>query len=490
MDELLQQVAELRGMPASLVERSAQARADKTGATVEEVLQEWAGEAGAGAVGEAAQDVDAETEAIAIDAATSAVAETEGTGPMKDDGPSAAADEAIPEGVTTDRLVKLAADVKRMPPRLILSSATARSEHSDASLDEVLADWAGVDLEDLRKQASTAPAAEPAPSAVSPQPSEKPSAEEAPEAIPAAVVVAGAMTMDQLLEKVADVKGMPASLAKRSAEARSKKTGEPVEAVLAEWAGVEVADLASETTADTQVSTVDVASIEDASDESMETDADADDGIEIIEASPEEAIKATGQDEPVAAGKGRYPIWLAAAFVLIPLLAVTYILVAPNGPECGTAGQLLVDPVTGETTNCDGTEYGVTTVDYFAQGEGLYSQCVACHSADGSGGAGPAFQGGAVLATFPDGSCSTHIEWIRVGTAGWPDPTYGTPGKPVGGFGLMPAFGGTMSDEQLASVALYERVAFGGQPLDQAEADCGLADPEDGESASTEAAGS
>ena len=40
MDELLQQVAELRGMPASLVERSARARAEKTGATVEEVLQE------------------------------------------------------------------------------------------------------------------------------------------------------------------------------------------------------------------------------------------------------------------------------------------------------------------------------------------------------------------------------------------------------------------------------------------------------------------
>ena len=180
---------------------------------------------------------------------------------------------------------------------------------------------------------------------------------------------------------------------------------------------------------------------------------------------------------------------MAAAFILIPLLAVVYILVAPNGPECGTAGQLLVDPVTGETVNCDGTEYGTSTTDYFAQGEGLYSQCVACHSADGSGGAGPAFQGGAVLATFPAGSCDTHIEWVRVGTAGWPDPTYGATDKPVGGFGLMPACG-SMTDEQLASVSLYERVAFGGQPLEEAQADCGLADADDSAEPTTEAAGS
>ena len=51
--------------------------------------------------------------------------------------------------------------------------------------------------------------------------------------------------MDQLLEKVAEVKGMPASLAKRSAGARSKKTGEPIESVLAEWAGVDAASVSA-----------------------------------------------------------------------------------------------------------------------------------------------------------------------------------------------------------------------------------------------------
>lgn len=57
------------------------------------------------------------------------------------------------------------------------------------------------------------------------------------------------MSMDELLEKVAEVKGMPAPLAKRSAEARAKKTGEPVEAILAEWAGVEPASVATSSTA-------------------------------------------------------------------------------------------------------------------------------------------------------------------------------------------------------------------------------------------------
>ena len=44
MDELLKKAAELRGMPESLVARSAEARAKATGTTVEDVLREWAGE--------------------------------------------------------------------------------------------------------------------------------------------------------------------------------------------------------------------------------------------------------------------------------------------------------------------------------------------------------------------------------------------------------------------------------------------------------------
>jgi adenosylcobinamide amidohydrolase len=42
MEDLLQQLAEAKGMPASLVERSAQARAKATGQSTDDVLREWA----------------------------------------------------------------------------------------------------------------------------------------------------------------------------------------------------------------------------------------------------------------------------------------------------------------------------------------------------------------------------------------------------------------------------------------------------------------
>jgi len=465
MDELLQRVAELRGMPASLVERSAQARADKTDTTLEAVLQEWAGEE-----------------------PTSSTQVTDGTAPaaatQEATGDSASETEEVPSAVvvTTDYLVQLAAEAKRMPPKLILSSANARAEHSNVSLEEVLANWAGTDLETLESQApatSPQPPSEPEVPAAIDQPTDD-SQPTAPKAAVAAVA-ATALSMDELLEKVVEVKGMPAALAKRSAEARSNKTGESVEAVLAEWAGVELPTGDSQPPAPAPPVTP-TKPVHEARARSTEPEDDS--GPEIIEPASIE-VEGPAEDEGIPVARGGYPKWLAAAFVLIPLLAVVYILVAPNGPDCGTAGQLFVDPATGESLNCDGTEYGSTSVDYFAEGAGVYNQCVACHSPDGSGGAGPSFAGGAVLATFPSGSCSDHQEWVRLGTAGWPDATYGANGKPVGGFGLMPSFA-SMSDEDLAAVVLYERVQFGGQPLEEALTDCGL-DEDTGEAA--EAAG-
>ncbi|MEN8238571.1 MAG: cytochrome c [Actinomycetota bacterium] len=452
MDELLQQVAEKRGMPASLVERSAQAKADKTGTTLEAVLRAWAGEAGEQESAEPAADEASPAPAIESDA-------------------EAESSDGEPAVVTTDYLVQLAADAKRMPPRLILTSAQARATHSGVSLDDVLAGWAGVDLEDLKTRASEPepPASEPA----APAPAQSaPEPPPAPAAAPVAVAAA-ALTMDQLLEKVAEVKGMPASLAKRSAEARSKKTGESVEAVLQDWAGIEPAAV-SEAPAPAGA-----APEAPAAPAAVEDDESGAEDVEIIEATPLDVSDVPETDDEPSAKRGRYPIWLAAAFVLIPLLAVAYILVSPNGPDCGSGGQLGVDPVSGEAVNCDGSEYGVVTVDNFAAGGSIYQQCVACHSDNGSGGVGPAFTSGAILATFPAGSCSDHIEWVAVGTSGWPESTYGATEKAVGGAGLMPAFGASLTEDQIAQVALYERVAFGGQDLADAEADCGLASSEE-----------
>ena len=170
-----------------------------------------------------------------------------------------------------------------------------------------------------------------------------------------------------------------------------------------------------------------------------------------------------------------FPRWLAAAFVVIPMIAMLYALLAPDGPNCGVSGQLALDPVTGEAENCDGTPYGVEVVNFFTLGEEIYiNRCAACHGAGGGGGAGQVLAGGAVLASFPGGQCSGHVEWVALGTANWPDATYGALAKPVGGFGQMPGFEGTLTEEEIASVVLYERVAFGGEPLPEAETDCGL----------------
>jgi mono/diheme cytochrome c family protein len=450
MDELLKKVAEMRGMPASLVERSAKARAEQTGTTVEAVLAEWAGEETPADDAPAA----AEPEPAAASTASDAV--------------DAEPDE--PADLTTDSLVSLASEAKRMPPRLILSSAQARADNSNMSLEEVLATWAGIDLEEAKAAAA---ATSPPAKAEEPPPSDpEPETPKAPPAAPvvAAAAVAGALSMDDLLAKVAEVKGMPAALAKRSAEARAKKTGEPLEAVLADWAGVDVTDVAATgTAADTQPEPADAQTVEEPA-----SDTPTSDDIEVLEAAePDvEAQDDAGGDAPVR--RGKYPAWLAAAFVVIPLLAVAYILVVPNGPDCGTAGQLEVDAATGLAVNCDGSEYGSSTADYFAAGAAIYAQCAACHSADGSGGVGPAFTGGAVLATFPTGQCTDHIAWVGLGTANWPEPTYGVNNTPVGSIGVMPGFATSLTEQQLAEVSLYERVQFGGQPLEEAEVDCGL----------------
>ncbi|MGI9529305.1 MAG: hypothetical protein ACR2NG_06290, partial [Acidimicrobiia bacterium] len=247
MEELLQRAADKIGMPPVLAERSAQARAEKEGITVEAVLLEWAGE-----------DSGSDDEATAADEPTPQASDaTTEAEPEADAVPSATG----PTEVTTDYLVALAAETKRMPPKLVRSSAEARARNSKSDLDTVLAEWAGVDLDELKEQAAagTAPVAHPPadepspePAATTPEPAPPVEATEepAPAAAPAAATAAvAALSMDELLDKVAEAKGMPAALAKRSAEARAKKTGEPLEAVLAEWAGVDVASVTDDSSA-------------------------------------------------------------------------------------------------------------------------------------------------------------------------------------------------------------------------------------------------
>ena len=94
--------------------------------------------------------------------------------------------------------------------------------------------------------------------------------------------------------------------------------------------------------------------------------------------------------------------------------------------------------------------------DPVALGEVLYAPCAGCHGPSGAGvGTTPALTD--VLETWPD--YRDHMMWVRLGSTGWPSDTYGATDNPVNGG--MPGFA-DLSDEELAQVVLYERVAFGG----------------------------
>jgi len=358
-------------------------------------------------------------------------------------------------------LLSAAAAALNAPESLVSRSAAARAKATGSSVEDVLRAWTG----GAAPPAATAPTPEPA----APEPA--PAAEPAAPAASAAAGAAGPIDWAAL----AASQGMPEKLLRRSVEAKAKKSGQSVEAVVAEMTGQPVP-----TTGAAPAPTEPAAPVAPAAPEPAPAVVGAGPAVDVYEPAGPASEPAAGRAGD-AAGEIRsdgIPRWLAAVFVIVPAFAVMYALFLPNGPSCGDAGRLAVDPVTGVAVNCDGSEYGVEVVDFFAVGQEVYAQCSSCHGANGGGGGNfPAFVDGALLTVFPEGACENHVEWVRVGTAGWPDPTYGANAKPVGGSGaVMPGFGSAISEEELRAVVLYERVRFGGLALDATLADCGLAE--------------
>lgn len=282
--------------------------------------------------------------------------------------------------------------------------------------------------------------------------------------------------MDELLQIIADQKGYPTEMVERSAAARAKADGVSVEDVLRTWAGGDAAPAAAAAPA-AEAAPEPTPAAAAAPEPEPE---DAGPTVEVLAPAAEPPVHdaaaespddgAAAEEIPVAAGVG-FPRWLAAAFIVLPSLALLYVLVLPSGPQCGSAGSLGIDPATGIAENCDGSEYGSDANDAFAIGGGLYAaNCASCHGANGGGGTGPAFTNGAVLATF--GACSDQVEWVAIGTANWPTATYGDNAKPVGGGGLMPGYENTFTPEEIAAVVLYERVAFGNEERAIADVEC------------------
>lgn len=100
------------------------------------------------------------------------------------------------------------------------------------------------------------------------------------------------------------------------------------------------------------------------------------------------------------------------------------------------------------------------------QGQKVYAaSCAGCHGATGQGGTGRPL--GQVLQTFPDKA--DHLRWIMNGSPA-PGTPYGDPKRPGGqrisgsdGYTTrMPGFKGSLSPEEIAAVARYEREVIGG----------------------------
>ena len=107
-----------------------------------------------------------------------------------------------------------------------------------------------------------------------------------------------------------------------------------------------------------------------------------------------------------------------------------------------------------------GTEASPESVE----GRAVYeARCASCHGSHGAGGVGPALD--RVVETFPD--CADQVRWIALGSELWlrqEGSVYGATFTPVGGG--MPTFRSSLTTTEIAAVASFTRVAYGGEPDD------------------------
>ena len=301
--------------------------------------------------------------------------------------------------------------------------------------------------------------------------------------------------MSELLAKVAEILGAPETLVQRSAEARAEASGNTVEEVLQSWAGGE-AIAPSAPAAETPV--------EEVKEEVVAEDAPVEEVKEevVVEEAPvaksvttkvETVIKKVSMANNTMGIKlntdTTLPRWLNFSFMIIPVFILIGMINTSGAQECGVNGILDVDRKSQQTVNCDGSPFegkGVAStnaVNYVAVGQQVYSgaaACAGCHGANGGGGVGPSFIGGALYTTFP--TCADHAKWIQLGSAGWQaevGAAYGA--EDTISIGGMPGFQGKLTEEELMAVVVFERVVFGGGNTEEVLIDCGLLETEEDE---------
>ena len=288
--------------------------------------------------------------------------------------------------------------------------------------------------------------------------------------------------MGELLAKVAEILGAPETLVQRSAEARAEASGNTVEEVLQSWAGGE-AIAASAPAAEE-------APVEEVKEEAVVEEAPV---AKSVTTKVETVIKKVSMANNTMGIKlntdTTLPRWLNFSFMIIPLFILIGMINTSGAQECGVNGILDVDRKSQQTVNCDGSPFegkGVAStnaVNYVAVGQQVYSgaaACAGCHGANGGGGVGPSFIGGALYKTFP--TCADHAKWIQLGSAGWQaevGAAYGA--EDTISIGGMPGFQGKLTEEELMAVVVFERVVFGGGNTEEVLIDCGLLETEEDE---------
>ena len=301
--------------------------------------------------------------------------------------------------------------------------------------------------------------------------------------------------MGELLAKVAEILGAPETLVQRSAEARAEASGNTVEEVLQSWAGGE-AITPSAPAAETPVEEVkeevvaEEAPVEEVKEEVVAEETPV---AKSVTTKVETVIKKVSMANNTMGIKlntdTTLPRWLNFSFMIIPVFILIGMINTSGAQECGVNGILDVDRKSQQTVNCDGSPFegkGVAStnaVNYVAVGQQVYSgaaACAGCHGANGGGGVGPSFIGGALYTTFP--TCADHAKWIQLGSAGWQaevGAAYGA--EDTISIGGMPGFQGKLTEEELMAVVVFERVVFGGGNTEEVLIDCGLLETEEDE---------
>ena len=288
--------------------------------------------------------------------------------------------------------------------------------------------------------------------------------------------------MSELLAKVAEILGAPETLVQRSAEARAEASGNTVEEVLQSWAGGEAIAASA--------SVVEEAPVEEVKEEVVVEEAPV---AKSVTTKVETVIKKVSMANNTMGIKlntdTTLPRWLNFSFMIIPVFILIGMINTSGAQECGVNGILDVDRKSQQTVNCDGSPFegkgvaSTNTVNYVAVGQQVYSgaaACAGCHGANGGGGVGPSFIGGALYTTFP--TCADHAKWIQLGSAGWQaevGAAYGA--EDTISIGGMPGFQGKLTEEELMAVVVFERVVFGGGNTEEVLIDCGLLETEEDE---------